>query len=89
MQNPEAAVDALLAVFPDTKKTKEALLKSSAYSFSSVCQAGKGDSIGVTDAKTWETIYGVMTTAMQFPTTNPISHYYTSDYLPATAMTCP
>ncbi len=89
MQDPEAAVDALLAVFPDTKKTRDALLQSATYSFASACPDGSGDSIGVTDAKTWETIYGVMTTAMKFPTNNPISKYYTLDYLPTTPITCP
>lgn len=89
MKDPKASVDALLEVFPDTKKTKEALLQSATYSFTSVCPAGAGDKIGVTDAATWNTIYQVMTTAMNFPTTRPISDYYTLDYLPATAITCP
>jgi len=31
----------------------------------------------------------VMTTAMAFPTDNPITHYYTNDYLPADPVTCP
>lgn len=89
MKNPEASVDALLEIFPDTKKTKSALLQSAAYSFASVCPAGSGDSIGVTDAATWNKIYDVMTTAMNFPTKEPISNYYTLDYLPAAPVLCP
>ncbi len=89
MKNPEASVDALLEIFPDTKKSKSALLQSAVYSFSSVCPAGSGDTIGVTDAATWDAIYKVMTTAMKFPKTQPISHYYSLDFLPAEAVVCP
>ena len=89
MENPEASVDALLEIFPDTKKSKSALLQSAVYSFKSVCPAGSGDIIGKTDAATWDTIYGVMTTAMKFPKKQPISHYYSLDFLPADAVVCP
>ncbi len=89
MNDPEAAVDALLEIFPDTENSKEALLQGAVYSFSSLCPAGPGDSIGVTDAATWDNIYKVMTSAMNFPTDKPITAYYSSDYLPAQAYTCP
>ena len=51
--------------------------------------AGQPSPGGATDAATWENIYGVMTTAMKFPKTKPITAYYSLDYLPATAVTCP
>lgn len=89
MADPEAAVAALMSTFPDVKKSKEALLQGATYSFASVCPGGAGDSIGATDAATWDKIYKVMTSAMGLPTTRPITDYYTLDYLPATAVTCP
>jgi NitT/TauT family transport system substrate-binding protein len=89
MKNPEAAVDALKEVFPEAKKSKEALMKSAHYSFASVCPGGPGDKIGVTSAKSWEATYGVMTTAMKFPTSAPITNYYTLDLLPKEPFICP
>ena len=89
MDDPEGAVDALLATFPETENTKEALLQGAAYSFSSVCPAGSGDLIGVTSAETWDTIYNVLTSAMDFPTDQPVTAYYTLDHLPAEPFVCP
>jgi len=89
IKNPEASVDALKAVFPEAQKTKEALMQSAAYSFSSVCPGGAGDQIGVTDDKTWGTIYEVMTTAMKFDSSKPITDYYTLGFLPAQTVICP
>ena len=89
MEDPEAAVDALLEIFPETENTKEALLQGAKYSFASVCPGGSGDAIGVTDAATWDEIYKVMTTAMSFSGDKPITDYYTLDLLPAEPITCP
>lgn len=89
MENPEAAVDALKEIFPESQKTREALLSSAPYSFSSVCPGGSGDLIGVTSPESWEKTYGVMTTAMEFPTTKPITDYYSMDYLPTEPVVCP
>ncbi|MCP4382003.1 MAG: ABC transporter substrate-binding protein [Hyphomicrobiales bacterium] len=89
MKDPEAAVDALLELFPETENTKEALMQGAVYSFSSTCPAGSGDAIGVTGHETWREIYGVMTTAMEFPTTKPVTDYYSVELLPADAVTCP
>lgn len=89
MEDPEAAVDALLAEFPETQNTREALLRGATYSFASVCPGGSGDAIGVTDAATWESIFEVMTTAMEFPTEKPVTDYFTLDLLPAEPVLCP
>ncbi|WP_306119791.1 MULTISPECIES: ABC transporter substrate-binding protein [unclassified Roseitalea] len=89
MDNPEAAVDALLELFPETENTKEALLQGATYSFSSVCPGGSGDTIGATPDETWSEIYEVMTTAMEFPADRPITDYYTLELLPETPVTCP
>jgi len=89
MKNPEAAVDALKEIFPETENTKEGLLQGAVYSFASVCPGGAGDSIGATDAKTWDSIFGVMTTAMKFPASKPITDYYSLDMLPAEPVACP
>ncbi|MEM1048558.1 MAG: ABC transporter substrate-binding protein [Pseudomonadota bacterium] len=89
MKDPEAAVDALLESFPETENTKEALLQGATYSFTSVCPGGSGDAIGVTDAATWDTIYSVMTTAMNLPTSKPVTDYYSLDFVPAAPVTCP
>lgn len=89
MLNPEAAVDALKETFPETENTKDALMQGAVYSFASVCPGGAGDSIGATDTKTWDAIYNVMTTAMKFPDTKPVTDYYTLDLLPAEPVLCP
>ncbi|EKF43154.1 twin-arginine translocation pathway signal [Nitratireductor indicus C115] len=89
MKDPEAAVDALLEIFPETAHSKENLLQSAKFSFASVCPGGSGDAIGVTDAETWEKMYSVMTSAMNLPGTKPVTDYYTLDYLPETPVTCP
>lgn len=89
INDPEASVDALLALFPDTQKSKETLLAGAKYMYASVCPGGAGDVIGATDAATWDSIYGVMTTAMEFPTSKPVTDYYSLDYLPTTPVLCP
>lgn len=89
IEDPAASVDALKEIFPEAEKSKEALMQGAVYSFASVCPGGSGDTIGMTDAKTWEAIYGVMTTAMEFPDSNPVTHYYSNDYLPADPVLCP
>ena len=89
MDDPEAAVDALLELFPETENSKEALLQGATYSFASVCPGGAGDRIGVTDDKTWESIFGVMTTAMEFPDDKPVTDYYSLALLPEDPATCP
>ena len=89
MKDPEGSVKALLEVFPETGHSPENLLKSSKYSFASVCPAGSGDTIGVTSAETWATMYDVMTTAMNLPSTKPVTDYYSLDYVPAEPVTCP
>lgn len=87
--DPEAAVSALRMTFPGIEKTDEALLQGAAYSFSSVCPGGSGDAIGATDDTTWTKIHGVMTGAMEFSAERPITDFYTNEYLPSTAVTCP
>ncbi len=89
MDDPEAAVDALKEIFPDSEKSREGLLTSATYSFASVCPGGAGDHIGVTSPESWDTTYGVMTTAMEFPTTKPITDYYSLDVLPTEPVVCP
>jgi len=89
IKDPAAAVDALKEVFPEAQKTREALLQGAVYSFASVCPGGKGDTIGATNSMTWEQSFAVMTTAMAFPTSDPITRYYTNDYLPAEPVACP
>lgn len=89
IEDPEAAVAALRATFPGIEKDDGALLQGAAYSFSSVCPAGSGDSIGATEPATWDQIYKVMTGAMEFSSERPITDYYTNDYLPGTPVPCP
>lgn len=89
MKDPEAAVDALLEVFPETSHSKENLLKSAVYSFASVCPGGSGDKIGVTEAETWDTMYSVMTSAMNLTDSKPVTDYYTLDYVPSEPVICP
>ena len=89
MEDPEAAVEALLELFPETENSREALLQGATYSFSSVCPGGQGDHIGATSDETWASIFEVMTTVMEFPSEPPITHYYTLDYLPADPVICP
>lgn len=89
IKDPAAAVVALKEMFPETQLTNDTLMQGAKYSFNSVCPGGSGDSIGVTSAKTWDEMYAVMTTAMGIPTDRPITDYYTLDFVPQTAVTCP
>lgn len=89
MADPETAVGHLLAIFPDTENTKDTLLPASIFSFASVCPAGSGDIIGVTSAETWDTMYDVMTTAMDLSSDIPVTQYYTNDHVPADPVLCP
>lgn len=89
MENPEVAVDHLLAIFPDTENTREGLLAAAKFSFASACPAGKGDVIGVTSSETWDTMYDVMTTAMDLSSDVPVTSYYSNDYAPAEPVLCP
>jgi len=89
MNDPQAAVAALKEIFPDTENTEDALLQGATYSFSSVCPGGNGDAIGVTAPDTWSAVYDVMTSAMEFPDTAPVTDYYTMDLLPEDAVSCP
>ncbi len=89
MADPASAVDALLATFPETENTADALMQGAVYSFSSACPGGAGDAIGVTGDDTWATVYDVMTTAMEFSSDKPITDYYSNDYLPAEPILCP
>ena len=89
MEDPDAAVDAIYKVFPETEHARANLMQGATYSFASVCPGGSGDLIGVTPAATWDTMYSVMTTAMGLPDTKPVTDYYTNDYVPDPAVTCP
>ncbi|MDH3660082.1 MAG: ABC transporter substrate-binding protein [Alphaproteobacteria bacterium] len=89
MKDPEAAVEALLETFPETENTKAPLMQGATYSFASACPGGSGDAIGVTDEATWDTVYEVMTTAMEFSGDKPITDYYSNDHLPAEPFLCP
>lgn len=89
MEDPETAIDHLLAIFPDTENTKEALMQSAQFSFASACPGGSGDTIGATSAETWDEMYTVMTTAMDLPADNPVTTYYSNDYVPADPVLCP
>ena len=89
MNNPRKSVEILLKVFPDTEHSKENLLKSSVYSFASVCPAGSGDIIGVTSHETWASMYNVMTTAMGLPSNKPVKDYYSLNYVPKNPVRCP
>lgn len=89
LKDPEGSVKALLEVFPETGHTAENLLKSSTYSFASVCPAGSGDVIGVTPAETWASMYEVMTSAMNLTDAKPVTDYYTLDFVPSEPVLCP
>lgn len=89
MADPEKAIDYLLEIFPETENSKDSLMQAAVYSFASVCPGGTGDSIGATPAETWDEMYNVMTTAMGLSSDKPVTTYYTNDYVPANAVTCP
>ncbi|WP_367714723.1 ABC transporter substrate-binding protein [Nitratireductor sp. GISD-1A_MAKvit] len=89
MEDPKAAIEAIYEVFPETEHPREALTQSADYSFSSVCPGGQGDIIGMTPTETWDTMYQVMTTTMDLSADRPVTDYYTNDYVPENAVTCP
>lgn len=89
IKDPAASVDALMELFPETENSREKLLAASSYSFSSVCPGGTGDTIAATPDETWNNIYDVMTSTMNFPEDRPISDYYTNELLPEEPVLCP
>lgn len=88
MEDPEAAVAALLQIFPESEHKPETLVQASAFSFNSICPGGAGDTIGVTSAETWDEMYAVLTSALNLPSDRPITDYYTLDFAPATPVLC-
>ena len=89
IKNPEAAVDALKEVFPESQKSRNALLKSAAYSFSSACPGGVGDKLGHTEASTWKTIGEILQSVGKLDSSKPITAYFTNDFLPSNSINCP
>lgn len=89
IEDPAASVDALMELFPETENSREKLIRSSAYSFASVCPGGTGDTIAATPEETWNSIYDVMTSTMNFPSDKPVTDYYTNEFLPAEPVLCP
>lgn len=86
IDDPSASIAALAEVFPETPHSVEAMTQAAGFSFTSVCPvAGQ---IGVTPPETWDQVYEVMTTAMEFSNDKPISAYYSMDYLPSDAPAC-
>ncbi len=86
IDDPAAAIAALAEVFPETPHSTEAMTQAAGFSFTSVCP-GAGQ-IGVTTPETWNQVYQVMTTAMEFSDERPITDYYSMDYLPSDAPAC-
>lgn len=85
--NPQAAVTALKARYPDAATDSAILEAFNTYSMPTFCLAG-AKSYGSPAPEAWDVSYKVMTESMSIPTDRPMTDYYSLDYLPASTPGC-
>ena len=87
IKNPEAGVDALRKRYPDSAPKEAALESFTKYDIPTFCLSG-AKSLGNPPQSAWDTSYEIMTKSMSIPTDKPMTHYYTTEFLPADAPGC-
>jgi NitT/TauT family transport system substrate-binding protein len=87
IKNPEAGVDALRKRYPESAPKETALESFTKYDIPTFCIAG-AKSLGSPPQSAWDTSYQIMTQSMNIPPDKPMTHYYTTEYLPADAPGC-
>lgn len=85
-KNPGAAADALVAQFPSVKK--EQVMAQFEVVNKLLCAPG-ATALGRVPEQNWTTSFELLTQYLGLPKDKPISDYYTTELLPASAPTCP
>jgi NitT/TauT family transport system substrate-binding protein len=85
-KNPEAAADAVVAQFPAVKKAQ--VLAQFDVVNKLLCAPG-ATALGKVPETNWTVSYDLLTQYLGLPKDKPITDYYTTDLLPASAPACP
>ncbi|WNJ90323.1 ABC transporter substrate-binding protein [Bosea sp. 685] len=85
-KNPEAAADAVVAQFPAVKKAQ--VLAQFDVVNKLLCAPG-ATALGKVPATNWTVSYDLLTQYLGLPKDKPITDYYTTELLPASAPACP
>jgi NitT/TauT family transport system substrate-binding protein len=85
-KNPDAAADAVVAQFPSVKKA-QVLVQFDVVN-KLLCAPG-AVSLGNVPEKNWNVSFELLTQYLGLPKDKPITDYYTTDLLPASAPACP
>lgn len=83
---PEAAAAAALAAFP-ASGTEEAFVKQLNVDIPLLCSPG-ATSLGLFPAENWDITFDLLVQYLDLPGDQPISGYYTEDYLPEELPAC-
>jgi NitT/TauT family transport system substrate-binding protein len=84
-KNPDAAADAIVAQFPAVKKAQ--VLAQFGVVEQLLC-APSSPSLGNVPRRNWTVSYELLTKYLGLPTDKPITDYYTTELLPASAPAC-
>ena len=84
-KNPDAAADAVVAQFPSVKKAQ--VLAQFDVVNKLLCAPG-ATSLGKVPEKNWSVSFDLLTQYLGLPKDKPISDYYTTELLPASAPAC-
>ncbi|TIP18356.1 ABC transporter substrate-binding protein [Mesorhizobium sp.] len=87
-QDPDAAADALLEMYPKANSKDAILWSAKTLIIPALCIQG-AKTLGDVPEANWNLNYELLTKYLGLPTTKPIAEYYTRDYLPANAPSCP
>ena len=85
-KNPDAAADAVVAQFPSVKKAQ--VLAQFEVVNKLLCAPG-ATALGKVPEKNWNTSFELLTQYLGLPKDKPITDYYTTELLPASAPACP
>lgn len=85
-KNPDAAAQAVVDQF--ISGDKEQILKQLNVDLLLVCAPG-AETLGKVPSQNWKTTYELLVKYLAFPTDLPVEDYYTEEFIPANAPTCP
>lgn len=85
-KNPDAAAQAVVDQF--VSGDKKQILEQLQVDLKLLCAPG-ATHLGMPPEKNWTTTYDLLTKYQNLPTDKPITDYYTTDFIPADAPTCP
>jgi NitT/TauT family transport system substrate-binding protein len=85
-KDPDAASAAVVEQF--VSGNKEQILKQLNVDLKLICSEG-AKSLGAPSEETWNKTYDLLTKYQGLPTDKPVTDYYTAEFVPADAPTCP